>query len=340
MSRLIFPKGLQKKWIEKVISRSGQNIDSLALLSGVSSRTTRDWKRGKYSIPEDVANTIVAKYSINLPKSVKIVDNYWYVSKGARIGGLKRFEKYGLLGNIKTRIKGGKISQLRRKQNPEKYRLLGCNVRKDFLPLRESRSFAEMTGIILGDGGITTYQLRVTLDKKTDLEYIPYVCNLSKTVFGESFNPHNRNFDGAVDLTLSGIGLIENLSRFGLYKGDKIRRQIDFPQWIWKKRIYQQLCVRGLIDTDGCVFPHFHSSGGKKYRNLRVHFSSRSVPLVKSVSKVLVNENIKHFVDVKRGAINIYDLKHIIKYDKYIGFSNPKHSKKFNYHLMYNRRLN
>lgn len=263
MTRLTFPKGVQKDWIENVITKSGQTIDNLASLSKVCPRTFRDWRREKYSISEKAANTISIKYSIDVPKSVKKVDDYWYVFKGAKIGGLKRFEKYGLLGNIETRIKGGRISQLRRKQNPEKYRLLGCNVRKDFLQLRESSHFAEMTGIILGDGGITDYQIRVTLDKKNDKEYVSYVCGLSKIVFGESFRVHNRKNDGAVDLSLSGINLINNLSDFEIYKGDKIKRQIDFPKWIWKKKIYQQLCVRGLVDTDGCVFLHFHSSGEK-----------------------------------------------------------------------------
>lgn len=339
MSRIIFPEGEQKRWLESAIVKSNLNLGKFALMCGVSSRTIRDWKREKYSISEKVASVILNRYFLKLPKSIKVVTDYWYVSKGAHMGGLERYKLYGPLGNIETRIKGGTISQLRRKEFPEKYRLLGCNVRKEFPPLKESVEFAEMTGIILGDGGMTSNQLVITLNRKTDFGYVPYVCNLSKIVFGEMFRVRNRNYDGGVDLSLSGINLIESLSKFELYKGDKVRRQVDFPKWIWKKNIYQRCCVRGLTDTDGCVFVHFHTTKGIKYRNLRICFSSKSLPLLKSVSRVLSNEKIKHFVNIKYGILNVYDLKHIVKYATIIGFSNPKHSNKYKEHLLYNRRL-
>lgn len=70
-------------------------------------------------------------------------DDFWYVTKGARKGALRRLELYGDLGTPEGRRKGGINSQLRRKENPEKYRLLGCNLRKKFKIEKSSIEFAE-----------------------------------------------------------------------------------------------------------------------------------------------------------------------------------------------------
>ncbi len=339
MARLVFIKGEQCKWLNTAIVKSNLNAEEFAVLCKVSSRTIRDWKREKFLIPEKVAELINIKCDLGLPSNITKIDEYWYVTKGARLGGLKRHKLYGLLGDIESRRKGGLISQSNRKQNPVKYKLLGCNVRKEFIPIKKSSQFAEMTGIILGDGGITDNQLTVTLDRVTDSDYIPYVRNLSQIVFGEMFKKNYRKHDRGVDLCLSGINLIENLYKFQLTKGDKIARQINFPVWIWDKIIYQRLCVRGLIDTDGCVFIHRHKVGTTTYQHLRISFSSKSHPLLDSISKVLDIEKIKHYVSHKFGTINIYDLSHIKKYVKKIGFSNLKHINKYQTYLMYNQQI-
>lgn len=339
VGRVIFSKGEQRKYIEEILKTSGLSLDNLALVCGVSSRTFRDWKREKFSISQKAVNIISHEFHLDPPIQGKVVDDHWYIQKASKMGGQRKYELYGPPGSIESRKKGGVVSQLRRKQNPERYRKLGCNVRKEFATFKKSIHLAEMTGIILGDGGITKYQLKITLDKKTDILYIPYVCNLANLLFGEKFNVHERNHDGAVDLSLSGINLIESLSEFGLEKGNKIKRQIDFPRWIWEKDIYQIKCVRGLVDTDGCVFIHRHEIKGTKYQNLGIGFTSKSIPLLKSVSKVLLAKKIKHFVNFNEGAIRIYDLNDIVKYSKIIGFSNPKHKSKLQSHLLYNHRL-
>lgn len=340
MGRIRFKRGEQRAWVEEILEKSGLLVDDLAKLCGVSVRTIRDWRREKFTIFEDSCRLLSQEFGVKIPKEVTLLSKYWYVAKGAKRGGLQALKLYGPPGTKEGRIKGGLMSQQRRRDDPEKYRLLGCNIPKDFKLLKKSEMLAEMVGIILGDGGITNCQLKVTLNSETDGEFARYVRKISKSIFGEKFSIYRRKTCRAVDLVLSGVGLIKELSRLGLDKGDKIKRQVDFPKWIWGRASYQRMCVRGLVDTDGCVFLHYHSTKGIKYRNIGICFTSYSKPMLLSVSRVLKSSGIKYHIYEDKGRINIYDLEQVKKYFEIFGSSNPKHKDKLKYHLLYNRRLN
>lgn len=339
MGRVYFPFGEQKRWFGKIIKKSGLSATKLASLCKVIPRTFNDWKNGKFTVSQTVFLKLKKEFKIPVSRKVHILENYWYVSKGARKGGLERFRLYGSPGNVESRRKGGLISQERRRLDPEKYRALGCNVEKVFPFPKKSVYLAETVGIILGDGGITDYQLKITLNRITDFDYAKYVRKLLKSVFGEQPAWYEPRKEIVVNLCISGVNLVNILAKLGLNKGDKIKRQVDFPKWIWRNIDYQKVCVRGLMDTDGCAYFHFHQTQGLKYRNFGLVYTSYSAPLITSVSKVLMKFNIKHSIR-KNGRIYIYDLEEIKKYFKIIGSSNKKHTDKFIYHLRNSRRLN
>lgn len=338
MGRVYFPSGEQKRWLDRIIRKSGLSATKLASLCKVNPRTFNDWKNGKFTTSQKAFLILKDKYKIPMSRKVHFLENFWYVSKGARKGGLKRFKLYGLPGNIESRRKGGLISQQRRRQDPEKYRILGCKVRKIFHLPKKSIYLAEVVGIILGDGGITDNQLKITLNKITDFEYAKYVRKLFKSVFCEQPAWYEPKKEIVVNLCISGLNLVNVLAKLGLNKGDKVKRQVDFPEWIWRNIDYQKVCVRGLMDTDGCAYFHYHQTKGLKYRNFGLVYTSHSVPLLTSVSRVLTRLKIKH---TKRSeSVSIYDLEDIKKYFKIVGSSNKKHTDKFIYHLKNSRRLN
>lgn len=339
MGRVKFKTGQQRIWINKLIFEHNSNTNELAKICGVSSRTVRDWKREKFTISKDAFDILNKKFDLLTPPTVKYVKDYWYITKGARKGALKRLELYGPPGTKEGRIKGGKISQQKRRENPDRYRLLNCNVAKEFPVLTKSISSAELAGIILGDGGITHYQIKISLDRNVDRAYAENVKEIVKLVIGEYPAFYDNKNDNVINLCISGVNLIHKLSEWGIKEGNKIKNLIDFPKWIWESPDYQRACVRGLMDTDGCVYFHHHSMKGLKYRNLGLCFVSYSRPLLLSVSKVFDNNNIKHST-LSRGSIYIYDLEVVKKYFKIFGTSNPKHRNKFDYHLSHSTRLN
>ena len=333
MPRILFRSTKQNQYLSEIKQISGLSVDKLAFLCSVSPRTFRDWLRGKYNISENASSILQSKTGIKLPEDIEIVNDYWYITKGARKGALRRMELYGSLGTKEGRRKGGINSQLRRKENPELYRLLGCNLRKEFKVNYPSILFAEIAGIILGDGGMTDYQLRITVSSLVDGPYATFIISLFKKVFGQEPSWHKCSCCNSIDITLSGVGLIEELERWGFVRGDKVKHQVGFPKWIWSDIEFQKACVRGLMDTDGGCYFHKHKSNHLVYRNFGMCFANESLPLIISMAKVLKSLGIKFSLDKKSTRIYIYSFTEIKKYFKLIGSHNAKNVEKFNSYL-------
>lgn len=211
MPRVIFKNNNQGEFLNKIKSSSGLNNEELASLCHVCGRTFRDWLRGKFNISEKAFLLLLKKSGLPRPKNIKVVNDFWYVMKGARNGALKRMKLYGPPGTPEGRKKGGINSQLRRKEDPDRYRLLGCNLRKEFRINSPSANFAEAAGIILGDGSISPNQLTITLGIKTDRLYATFVSSLFREVFGERPSLREDIDDNTIRLALSGVGLVEEL---------------------------------------------------------------------------------------------------------------------------------
>jgi len=59
-----------------------------------------------------------------------------------------------------------------------------------------------------------------------------------------------------VRILLSRVELVRHLHNLGLKIGNKVKQLLDIPDWIKVNPEYSKVCLRGLIDTDGCVFRH------------------------------------------------------------------------------------
>jgi len=49
----------------------------------------------------------------------------------------------------------------------------------------------------------------------------------------------------------------------GLVLGNKVKQQIDIPEWIKSNNNFSLACVRGIIDTDGCFYTNSHYINSK-----------------------------------------------------------------------------
>lgn len=333
MLRVIFQDNNQSEFVKTVKEISGISNEGLAFLCGVHGRTFRDWVRSKYSISEKAFKILVNKYHLPIPKNIKVAEDYWYVTKGAREGALKRLQLYGPLGTTDGRRKGGRNSQIKRKENPEKYRLLGCNVRKEFKIKKLTVDFAEVAGIILGDGAISNNQLRISVSSLVDRGYAQFISTLFNEVFGMKPSWVEREECHTINLTISGVNLVENLEKWGFIRGNKVIHQVNFPNWIWEDVEFQKACIRGLMDTDGGCYFHKHKCNGILYQHFGMSFANKSFPIVHSMAKVLKSLGFKFSLANKETQIYLYSFKEIKKYFQLIGSNNPKNWKKFNYFL-------
>ena len=337
MARVKFKPAAQKKFLIRIKKVSGLTWKNLADCCNINGRTLRDWAREKYTADRKRIFILSKKFKIPLEGVINsTIDDYWYVERGARLGGLARHKIYGLVGDIESRRKGGLVSQQRRRENPEKYRLLGCNIRKNFKITKYSEALAELAGIIMGDGGITNTQVRITLNKSTDRAYARFVLELIKQVIGET--PSWVEYKSTICLTISGVSFVEELERIGLRRGNKALHQISFPVWISQKKKYRVACIRGLFDTDGGLYFHKHWVKGLGYRNLGFCFTNNSKPLIAEFAKTLSLLNL-NFKKVKENRIYIYNLNEIIKFINIVGSNNKKNLQKLSFHLVNSKKL-
>lgn len=324
-SRLVFPKGKQRDFLLNVQNKLGLSNVELASLLSVSVRTLTDWKREKFSMPLAVVRLLSRKAKMVLPKNIKILEQFWYVKKGAKIGGLVRYKKYGSIGDPVIRKK----KWLEWWEKEGKYKVQINNVPRQINIPPFSTELAEFIGIVLGDGGISKYQVAISLHATDDLEYSRFVASLIRKLFGVKASRTLRKHDKVIDVVVSRIKLVEFCLKSGLCLGNKVKQQIDVPAWVKEDLNYEIACVRGLIDTDGSFFIHKYKSAGKYYSYKKISFTSRSLPLLASVSKILSELGIKHRF-MGKYQIRVEAQSSVKKYLEIIGSHNSKYMDKYN----------
>lgn len=282
----------------------------------------RDWKREKFNPQKEILLKFSRLSQIPLPTH-HVLPQFWHNKIAAKLGGKKTYELYGLLGDRKSRSKGGKISWLRRRENPE----LRKKYVKSFKIPKESEDLAELFGIILGDGGLTRYQCIIYLNSDTDREFAFYVQKLIKKLFDSKPSIYESKKERLWKVSIGGVDLVEYLNSKGLCLGNKVLLQVRVPNWIWVKEEYTKACIRGLVDTDGCFTIHKYRVNNKVYAYPKLAFSNRSEPILQFVYQGLkqVGFNPKRTF---RYGVWLHNQDEVRKYLKEIGTRNLKPSVK------------
>lgn len=279
--RVRFPSGQQRSFLEEVQRLTGASQANLADRIGVCARTLRDWQREQWQMDDRSLDRLCALANIPRPQQISLLPEHWSVPKASRIGGRRHAELYGSPGTAEGRSRGGRNSQKRFRANPGYYRLLGVAVRKKIKRPAHSAELAEFLGIMLGDGGITRYQAKISLKR-----------------------------------------------------GHKIRNQVDVPEWIWSCAEYRIACLRGLMDTDGCVFYHRYRVNGKMYGYIKLCFTSYCRPLLDSAKRLF--ESLSLFPTVHRydgHRLYLHDTMAARRYFEVVGTNNPRYRSRFESYL-------
>lgn len=322
--RISFPKGKQKKFINRILASI--SVKEAADLCDFSERTIRDWHREKFLMDSDALKILCKKAKLSIPKNTILKDDYWYAEKGASIGGKSLFKKYGRIPCDPN---------YRKQKWNEWWQKKGKYIFHQFSSLKPiekpgfSEKLAEFVGIMLGDGGITQYQLKITLDSQKEKEYGRFVVSLVKNLFNVPASACYRKKESTVNFVISRRALVLFcVKKLGLIIGNKIKQQVDIPEWVKKNKTYSIACLRGLFDTDGCVFNHHYKVNGKFYNYKKVSFTSLSNPLLQSAFKILNNIGIKARITKNGEDIRIESRQSVTKYFKIVGSNNPKYLKK------------
>lgn len=323
--RVIFPSGKQSDFFLYAKNRAGISWTIFAKILDVNPRMLLNYRNEKYSITFKILKTIIENLKVEFPKDINIEDQFWHNNIAGRLGGKTVMKKYGKVGgNEKYRKeqwrKWWETSGIK---NPN----LVSSRREVKLPVYSS-SLAELFGILIGDGGITKYQMTITLNGVTDKKYSRFIVILLKKLFDENPKIYKIRGTKAINVVISRSGLVDFLVKNGLKIGHKINQNVTIPEWIMMSEKYRISCLRGLVDTDGCVVHETHRIQDKKYVYPRLNFTSASPNLVQQVISIFSDLGFK--TKLRRGgrSVQLENLREICQYFNIVGSSNPKHLKR------------
>ena len=123
-------------------------------------------------------------------------------------------------------------------------------------------NLAEIVGIMLGDGCLyfdskEKYQTIVSFHKN-EKDYLYYVKALFENFF-ESYKFCITELKDEILLRNNSIFVGEKLKNNGLIAGNKTINKITIPRWITNDMKYMIKAIKGLFDTDGCVYRKYNS---------------------------------------------------------------------------------
>lgn len=321
-NRVIFSKGEQHKFLEKAQALLLYSRSEISKKLKVHPRTYCGWYLERGSMPLGSVREICTLTNLKLPSNITIKEPFWSVHKAARIGGVRRYQKYGSICDEEYRKK----KWLEWWDKKGRFQLSQNQPRPIHKPAR-SEMLAEFVGIMLGDGGMTPYQICITLGYKADQEYSTFLRAFLKKLFQLSPSIHERN-KSYITHVISRKELVDYCVSLGLCIGNKVKQQVDMPSWIKKDEELIKACIRGLMDTDGCIFQECHSINARRYCYPRIFLVSYSNPLRRAIYDGLIRLGFSARLRSGR-SVTLEKRSDIIRYFSFIGTHNPKHQKRF-----------
>lgn len=239
----------------------------------------------------------------------------------SREGGKRRIELHGNPGTAEGRKLGGMRSIATHQKRKTAFKTL-----KTIKVPEPSEALAELLGIFYGDGHVGEYQASVVTSSDTDLEHAHYIRASIHGLFGILPALSFRKDKNACTVLVSSKEFCRFMQGMGMPQGNKIQKGILIPTWVTDEGKYSRALLRGLIDTDGCVYQDRHQVKGKEYTSTCIAFTSASPELTGFVYDALCKEGYRPTQWGRHVRLRRRD--EVVAYSKTIGFSNPKHVRK------------
>lgn len=233
-------------------------------------------------------------------------------------------------------IEGGLATYKKHKYIFEKGRKIGAKSAKrgrytfQFnMPL--TPQLCELIGAFIGDGFTNKYRnmymIQYTGHSKLDKEYIVEILKPIIKEISPNSNPIITQKDNTIRMTIYSKEFHSLLTKRFRFPSGKKSYIVTIPDEIITSKDQKLItnCIRGIYDTDGCVFYDRRKSYKKPY--LRVQLGTVSIYLMNQVYNILkdLNLNPRTYINDKKHVIQINGFENVNKFIKEIGFSNKKH---------------
>jgi hypothetical protein len=155
------------------------------------------------------------------------------------------------------------------------------SIPKPIKPIYKGGDLAEFMGIMLGDGNIWNNRIRIAFDKRK-IDYVNYVSDLFKKLFEIELKKEINKSTNQLYLYCNNLFVVEKLLDYELKRGHKIKNNLGIPDWIKNNRFYSKRCIKGLIDTDGCIY------WSKRDKQTYIKFTNFNLQLLKDFKEITV----------------------------------------------------
>lgn len=315
---------LQKNELDELfaaITAEGAQWPHLAVSLKISERNLRDWRRGKVSMLQTayLKCLTIAKFKANKFKPL-VLEDYWHIAEAAKKGGYARLKLHGNLGTAEGRRKGGLASAKTHLLKGTRF-----NTLRPIIKPALSEELAEVMGILMGDGHLSEYQVSVTTNSITDRQHALFVKKLFIKQFALPVAVNFRKYENAVNVVISSKNLVKFLFGLGMPIGHKINNNISIPAWVMATPKYQKAFLRGLFDTDGCVFLDKHLIKGKLYKHMGWTITSYAGKLIAGIIEILNDLGLSPTYRTSQKSVFLRKQNEVRKYFTDIGTNNNKH---------------
>ena len=199
-----------------------------------------------------------------------------------------------------------------------------------------SELLAEFIGIFLGDGSFRNkYQITISYNHRTEKGYAAYIRRIVYKLFGLRSNVRIRKKYGSAEAVVTSSNLVDYLRKeTGLSYGNS-RNQLILPGWISRNKKYKIGFIRGIFDSEGCVYGHMYRSGSKSYSYVKIAITNYCDKVLTAVYGFLADLKI-HAVKYNN-RVHIYSDLETRRFFKLIKSHNAKNKIRFKNSTIYRR---
>lgn len=312
--RVKFLKGQQKLFIQKIADKCG-SIKILAKELDLPYSTLKKYSCGSLLIPEGVFIKAIKLFDLNPEKfEITYLNSNW--------------------GQIKAGKKGMKVLQMRYPSKMVEWRKRGISKFSftNVKPINEpnvNEKLAEFFGVYLGDGTLTRYFIRISGDSRYDLSYFEYLDLLVFELFGIHGKISRNKKTNNLYFTIYSKKLCDFFNkRLGVKYGDKINNNTLISDLFLNDPPLALACLRGLVDTDGCV-----SLRGDSFS---ISFFSGNPVLIKQIKTTFWKYGFFTYVSKGGDEIGTNSKEKVRLYFEKVGSSNLRHIVRFYQRFFYN----
>lgn len=313
---------LRRKLFENAKENVGGTWESVQKYFKVTKSSLERYISGKVLMPEILFERLLIVVnepdkSLILSNSEKLPDNH-----GCVLGGKRAY-----VINKKKFAEG-------RKKGIEATRRLRKIEKISFENVSLTPELCEVAGAFIGDGCFNLYKNKLyhvefSGDRRYDLSYyLETILPIIKAIIPE-INPHilfPKHQNNTLRVVLSSKKIFYLLKDFFGFVPGKKAHTIFIPSQILDSEVFIRATVRGIFDTDGCVFLDKRGAYKRPYPRITFQTVSKSLYLqlvfyLERHFKLYTSFNQKRQIYI----IEIYGINQVKRWMSLIGFSNRRH---------------